>query len=290
MELFVPSKLFFDPSRFLLAWKGERPVGFVHLSPVPDDRIDEARTGELSIAAMCVTPDDEEQDIAARLFQAAREVCLQQNCQRCVFRPALPLCSFYLGLGPADSLAGTLSSEERVCHWLAAAGYKPAIPTTFWELDLINFRVPGDRIQMLVRRRSVVDRQIQEPILPWWQSCVLGHAETTAFHLSDRIEKRTLQEVILWSLAPSLSESPQNVVWLWPPNMDYSPVDVPVEIAPVDRLLFLLAESLRELQLEQVDTIRTVTHSEATQMHQVLHRLGFRATESGMVFESVIGN
>jgi GNAT superfamily N-acetyltransferase len=288
MELFVPSKLFFDARLLLLAKIDDRPVGFIHLCPIPNAQFLDAKLGELAIAALCVVPSENEQEIAAKLFQAAKEVCISRDCRRCVFRPALPQCSFYVGLGPADSLAGTLSSEERVCRWLAAAGFKPALPTTLWEIDLLNFRVPGDRIQMLVRRRSLVDRQIQEPDLPWWQSCVLGHTETVAFHLTDRIEKRTLQELILWSLAPSLSGTAQRVVWLWPPSMDYSPIDAPVEISPVDRLLFLLAESLRELQTEQVDTLRTVTHSEATQIHQVLHRLGFQAVESGMVFENLI--
>jgi hypothetical protein len=288
MELFVPSKLFFDRDLFLIAWSEERPMGFIHLSPLPDDQLDDFRPDHVAIAAICVAPDALEDQIAEKLFAATEAHCSQNRWNRCTFRPALPLCSFYIGMGPADSLAGTLSSEEKVCRWLSAAGYKPAVPTTLWELDLMNFRVPADRIQMLVRRRSVVDRQIQEPALPWWQSCVLGHAETMAFHLTDRIERKTLQEVIMWSLSQSLTGDARRVVWLWPPNMDYSPEDAPVEIAPTDRLLFLLAESLRELQAEQVDALRAVTHSEANQMHQVLHRLGFKAIESGMVFEKAV--
>jgi hypothetical protein len=60
-----------------------------------------------------------------------------------------------------------------------------------------------------------------------------------------------------------------------------------VEIAPSDRLLFLLAESLRDLQSEQVDTVRAITHAESNDLHRVLNRLGFKASESGVVFERI---
>ncbi|MFO0941124.1 MAG: hypothetical protein U0930_10180 [Pirellulales bacterium] len=141
---------------------------------------------------------------------------------------------------------------------------------------------------MLVRRRSFVERQLQEPLLPWWQSCVLGHAEVTAFNLTDRVDMRTLQEIVMWSIAPALRPHPESVMWLWPPSMEYSPEDAPVEIAPSDRLLFLLSESLRELQSDQIDTVRAITHAESNELHRVLNRLGFKAAESGVVFEREI--
>jgi len=285
MEFFVQSKVYFDASHLLMARMDNQPVGFIHLCSIPRGTQDEVLSEKMGVAAMCVKPGEFQDAVAAGLLDAASKLATACGALRLTFRPALPLCSFYLGLGPADSLAGTLSSEDRICTWITSAGYKPAVPTTVWDLQLEDFRVPGDRIQILVRRRSIVDRQLQEPLMPWWQSCVLGHAEVSAFHLFDRIEKRALQEIILWSLAPGFTGGPEKVVWLWPPRMDYSPADVPVEIAPVDRLVFLLAEALRHLQTEHVDTIRTITNAEATQMHQVLQRLGFRAVESGMVFD-----
>jgi hypothetical protein len=168
---------------------------------------------------------------------------------------------------------------------LNEAGYRPASPTTLWELNLLDFQVPADRIQMLVRRRSFVQRLVQEPTLPWWQSCILGHAEVTAFHLTDRTAMRMLQEIIMWGIGPALRTQQESAIWLWPPAMEYSPEDSPVEIAPSDRLLFLLAEALRELQAEQIDVARIVTHAESNELHRVLTRLGFKAIESGMVFE-----
>jgi GNAT superfamily N-acetyltransferase len=287
MELFVQAKTFFDQQQILLALRDDRPVGFIHLGPISNKSLDQAEQGQLSIAALCVHPDEEESAIAALLLEATEKQCRELGIERCFFRTALPFTSFYVGVGPGDSLAGVLAAEVKLCHWLSEAGYKPALPTTLWELNLLEFQAPADRIQMLVRRRSYVQRLIQEPMLPWWQSCVLGHAEVTAFHLTDRTATRTLQEVIMWSISPSLRTHPEAVVWLWPPTMEYSPEDAPVEIAPSDRLLFLLAESLRELQSEQIDAVRTVTHAESNEFHRVLTRLGFRAMESGMVFERV---
>lgn len=285
MELFVQSKVYFEAGHLMVARLADEPVGFIHLCSIPNESQESLLTDRMGIAALCVKPGELQDTIAARLLETANGCCHQAGVARLAFRPALPMCNFYVGLGPAGCMAGVLSVENRICRWLNAAGYKPAVPTTVWDLPLDKFRVPGDRIQILVRRRSAVDRQLQEPTLPWWQACVLGHAETTAFHLFDRVEKRVLQEIVLWSLAPSLTDRGENIAWMWPPKLEYSAEDAPVEIAPVDRLVFLLAEALRDLQQEHVEAIRTVTHSEANQMHLGLQRLGFSATESGMVFE-----
>ncbi len=287
MELFVQAKPYFDQAHLMIAVRDERPVGFIQICAIPDGAIENVAPSRFGIAALCTLSDEDEAEIAAMLLASAEAYCVAQGADRCWFRPALPYCSYLVGIGPADSLAGVLSTEAKLCNWLCQAGYKPAIPTTVWELDLLNFQAPADRIQMLVRRRSFVERQLQEPMLPWWQSCVLGHAEVTAFHLTDRVAMRTLQEVVMWSIAPSLRHHPESVMWLWPPSMEYSPEDAPVEIAPSDRLLFLLAESLRALQSEQVDTVRAITHAESNDLHRVLNRLGFKAAESGVVFERI---
>lgn len=290
LELFVQAKPFFEQHQLLIAWMDERPVGFTQLSPIPTADLQQADETKLGVTALCVEPSDLESEVALGMLDAVEQYCLNHKISSCLFRPALPYCSYLVGLGPADSLAGVLSTEVKLCHWLNQSGFKPAIPTTVWELDLLNFQAPADRIQMLVRRRSFVERQLQEPVLPWWQSCVLGHCEVTAFHLTDRVEMRSLQEVIIWGIGPSLRHHPESVMWIWPPSMEYSPEDSPVEIAPSDRLLFLLAESLRELQSEQVDTIRAITHAESNEFHRVLNRLGFKASESGVVFERQIGD
>jgi hypothetical protein len=277
--------MFFEGEQIIIALDEDRPVGFVHLGPIPDPSFQHAVEYQANIAALCVHPDTNESVVAASLFAAVEQRCRAENIQRCFFRSALPYSSFYVGIGPGESLAGVLSFESKLCQWLNEAGFRPALPTTLWELNLLDFQVPADRIQMLVRRRSFVQRLIQEPTLPWWQSCVLGHAEVTSFHLTDRTAMRTLQEIIMWGIGPALRTQQEAAMWLWPPAMDYSPEDSPVEIAPSDRLLFLLAEALRELQTEQIDVARIVTHAESNELHRVLTRLGFKAIESGMVFE-----
>ncbi len=286
MEAFLQSKVYFDPSKLLIARRGDQPVGLVHVCSIPTESLDGPSLNALGIVALCVVPDSEEDAIAASLLKSARSICSAAGIPICTFRPALPYCSFYVGLGPGDSLAGVVSGEQRLCKWLGTAGFKPSIPTTIWELNVANFRVPADRVQMLVRRRSSTERLVQEPQLPWWQACVLGHAEVLAFHLTDQVKGQILQELVLWSLEPELRLQNERIVWIWPPSMEYSPQDSPVEIAPADRLLFLLGESIRELQREQVDLVRTVTRAEANEMHRVLNRLGFKAVDSGIVFQS----
>lgn len=290
MELYVQAKTYFDPKRLLIAWRDQDPVGLIHLAAMPQVGLQEVDDHQLAVAALCVVPDQQSCQIAQLLLSAADSVAAGAGFERIAFRPALPYCSFYLGLGTADSLAGTLSHEQQVCQWLSASGYQPQLPTTLWELDLKNFRAPSDRNQMIVRRKTFVERQLQEPELPWWQACVLGHTEVQAFHLTDRTEKRELQEIVLWSIAAALTNRPEQVAWLWPPLLEDTEPSGKAEVSPSEQLLFLLAEAFRQLQSEQVDTLRAVTPAETHRLVSIFSRLGLRSVGSGMVYEKSLSN
>ncbi len=284
MELYVQAKTYFDPSHLLIAWRDREPIGLIHLTAIPQVSLQAADDQQLGVAAMCVVPDAQSCLIAQQLLNAAEAMATRAGFERIVFRPALPYCSFYLGLGIADSLAGTMSHEQQVCQWLSAAGFQSQLPTTLWELELPTFRAPSDRTQMVVRRKTFVERQLQEPELPWWQACVLGHTEVQAFHLTDRIEKRELQEAIVWSIASALTNQAEQVAWLWPPSLDESSPTSKAEATPADQLLFLLAETFRQLIAEQIDVVRTVTPSESQKLASIYSRLGFKSVGSGMVY------
>lgn len=278
LELTSLGKPYFEQSQLLVAVDEQRCIqGMVHLGPIANQDHSDTSFDAVGIFALCVRPGSHEDSIASSLLAACLEFGREQGATSCLFKPMVPDSAFYLGFGPADSLAGVISEDTRTCSWLSAAGFQPHTPSCSWELDLVRFQAPVDRAQIGVRRSSQVNRQVDEPALPWWQACVLGHTEPTAFQLSHRVEKRVVCEVLFWAVAPELQTSPESIMWLWPPELNGEPDGA-------DQLLFLLAESLRQFQSERVDTVRTVTQADETNETSILRRLGFQPNHSGMVF------
>lgn len=279
LELSCLSKPYFNESELLVAERDDVVLGMTHIAPCSNADLSDAEPDSASVAALCVVPCESEFDIAAALLACVDDACQQRGATRCAFRPMLPNISFYLGSGVAGSMIGATAREQRTCQWLKACGYTPTIPTNAWELDLAGFHPPVDRIQMQVRRSAQVNREVDEPLLPWWQACVLGHTEPSAFQLTHRIEKRVLHEVLFWSVAGELANGPESAVWLWPPRLDESQPE------NFDTLLFLLAESLREFRDERLDTAYAFSAAHDTRLNELYRRLGFSASTNGVIFE-----
>ncbi len=278
LELACLSKPYFNAEELLIAEHDAQIVGFLHLGPVASDDLTGARSDAWAISALCVVPCDGEDAVARALLTHAEKLLNDKHIRVCCFKPLLPGCPFYQGFGPADSMIGATTSERRGCSWVTAAGFTPELPTTQWELDLSRFQPPVDRQQIQIRRSSQVQREADEPVLPWWQACLLGHTEPVQFSLLDRQQGQLICDVLFWTVAVELQTSAETIAWLWRPSISTA------ELA-TEQMLFLLGESCRQLHAERLDLIRTVTVANDTQSSGLLRRLGFVAEQSGVVFE-----
>ncbi|HBE68496.1 MAG TPA: hypothetical protein DDW52_10150, partial [Planctomycetaceae bacterium] len=148
-----------------------------------------------------------------------------------------------------------------------------------WELELTSLEMPMSRQLLQLRRSCTVNREVDEPLLPWLQACMLGHTEPTCFQLISRSEKRVAEESLFWTVGNELQTSPDACVWLWPPIL--AEIDTPQFVGQ----LFLLAESLREFQEERFDSAVAYSAAHDTRHNELFRRLGFNSTESGVVFE-----
>lgn len=278
-ELFSLAKPYFEPENLLIAEdQTGRIQGFLHFGPISNDDLSNTAMDEIAVFALCVRPDPDEDRVAKELLQRVCETARKLGSRICTFRPMLPNAAFYLSLGPADCMAGVISQEVRLCKWLSQCEFSPQTPTCLWELELMAFQAPIDRIQIQIRRAATVHQQLDEPELPWWLACALGHTEPTKFQLTHRQEKRTLCEALFWTLSPELQSSPAQIVWLWPPNQCTSPPEQ-------DYQVFLLSEALRQYQEERVDYVRTAALADDSMLTALFRRLGFRVIHNGMVFQ-----
>ena len=300
LELCSLAKPFFCEADLLVAEQEGSVVGWIHLAGLPNEDLSDLEPGAGAIAALCVVPGGDEDQTAAELLKAADQIFAERQILQYAFRPILPKSAFYLGCGPAGSMIGLTSTEVRIRRWLMQSNFKARCPTNVWELDLGAFQPPIDRQQIQIRRSAQVNRGVDEPYLPWWQACLLGHTEPNAFQLTHRIEKRVLHEILFWTVASELQTTPGSVAWMWPVSLPpssepSSSVPTPASrgtlAAPssgdleADRLVFLVGESLREFQNDRLDSVRTVSAANDLKMSGLLRRLGFTSIESGVEFE-----
>jgi hypothetical protein len=280
-ELMVLAKPYFNQQDLLVACDAQQVRGFIHLAvPANGDQSDDEPSRAI-ISALCVTPSDDDCTqamIAERLIEAAENRLRAKQVSSCTFRPMLPDCPFYLGLGYGDSMMGVTTAEQRIHDWLLAAGFAALQATSMWQVDLSKFQAPVDRLQIQVRRTAHVDRILDEPQLPWRQACMLGHAEPMGFQLTLRAEARVVEQLLMWTIAPEITASQDSVAWLWPIQIGSRP-------QASDQLIFLMAEALRQLADERVDIVRTTTDSSNTSVNGVLSRLGFKNHLNGVVLE-----
>lgn len=278
LELFALAKPYFDETKLLVAERENEIVGFLHSGPLSSPDLTDARWDSRSIAALCVKQDEDEDRVAALLLATFLQNSASEGVTECVFKPTLPDCAFYLGLGPADSMIGATSTDARVCRWLQAAKFEPSMPTCLWELDLQQFTAPVDRLQIQIRRSAQVNRELDEPVLPWWQAAILGHTEPSSFLLTHRTERRVIGELLCWSISTELTQQHDSVIWLWPLSHDASGLNR-------DQHVFLITEALREFQSEHIDLVRTVSRADESESTEILRRLGFASLQNGLIFK-----
>ncbi len=277
-ELAVLAKPYFDADQLLVAEVDEEVRGFVHY--FASDTAGGPRTAErLSIlSALCVVPSDDEAAYAEILLDESERRQIECGALGGITKPIPPDSPFYLGLGFGDSMTGITTRDQRAYGWLVKAGYQPKAATSGWELNMEAFQAPVDRLQIQIRRAAHVDRLLEEPQLPWWHACILGHTEPTGFQLTLRSEGRVAQYLLVWSVSHELASTPESIVWMWP-------IEVTKNQQSTDQLIFLIAEALRQLAEERVETVRTVSNSANTLVASTLSRLGFRNSNSGVVLE-----
>ena len=134
-----------------------------------------------------------------------------------------------------------------------------------------------DRLQIGIRRTCTVGRLLDEDSHQWWLSSVLGHCEQVRFNLVLRSPPKVESEIMFWFPDPTISNIDSSVVRLWLPA-------VPEGEEARERFIYLMAESLRQLQQERKHVVRTFASADQQPTITLLQRLGFRSVEHGMVF------
>ena len=190
---------------------------------------------------------------------------------------------FYQGIADGDNLMGVVASDTKSQKWLHEAGFVPNRPTECWELDLASFRPPMDRMQIQTRRTCTIGRMLDEDYEHWWTSTVLGHCEQTRFHLMLKSPPSLGGVLMCWYPDPSLVGLDSSLVRMILP-------EVPAGEESREQFLYLVAESMRQLQHDKKRTVRSVASADQQRTITLLQRLGFRSVDHGLIFEKQLAS
>jgi GNAT superfamily N-acetyltransferase len=252
--------------------------GLIHFGVALAEGGNEVSTECGMIHCLCIVPHEKEQEIARHLLQQAIEGLKGRGLSRCLAVGSPTGSTFYLGVAEGDNLIGVPSGDHRAQQWLQDGGFRQHAPTECWAMSLDTFRPPMDRTQISIRRNCTISRILDDYPSNWWLSNMLGHCEQTRFHLRSRGPDQIEMEIMLWAPDTSIRGVDSSIVRFQLPS-------IPNDDENRERLVYLIAESLRQLQSERKRRIHVVTLSDDLAASRVLQRLGFRSAMHGMVFE-----
>ena len=274
----ILSKPYFDRDSLLVSVdEHNKPVGFAHFGFAGNLQGTRMSDSLAILHKICVAPSKDEDAIAQSLIQSSLEKLKEHGATNCTALGNSERNAFYLGVGDGDNLMGVVARDVRTQRWLAQSGFVSIRPTECWELDLSSFRPPMDRMQISIRRTCTVGRLLDEDSNQWWLSSVLGHCEQIRFNLVLRSPPKVESEIMFWYPDPTISGVDSSVVRLWLPI-------VPQAEEARERFIYLMAESLRQLQQERKLAVRTFASADLQPTITLLQRLGFRSVEHGLVF------
>ncbi len=307
-ESCVLSKPFFVPNDLLIIEDDERPIGFAHVAFGANAAHDAPDPRAGILAAFYIAPNANEEIAADLLLTEAMKRFEAVGCPSVISIGAEWRNAFYIGIAPGDALMGVPARDSRLQHWLVAGGFQPIRPTEVWELELDSFRAPMDRGQIAVKRTASVGKVLDDADSNWWHAVTMGHTEQISFQLFSRMQSNCIEEASLWYTDPAISGLRSHIarLWLMPLSaviqQEMGDSGSMVSQAPPmsreqqsrerteanDRRVYLLSETMRQLQLERFTTVRTVASADQQQSISVLQRLGFRSVEPGLIFERTI--
>ncbi len=276
-EQLVLGRTYFDYEGLVLAWDGDRPVGFAHAGFGPSEQEHQIST-ELGVTCVVIVrPDCPEAEVAAGLLQRCEDYLRGRNAKVLYGGGIRPLNQFYVGLYGGSELPGVLDSDTVAVELFRSHGYKEIDRTLIFRGDLRRFHMPMNRQQMQIRRRMRVQVTIDPPIRGWWEASTTGDFDLTRFELVPRTGGPVVAHATVRSMEPIGLTHPGRAVGL---------IELHTE-EPYRRqgmTTFLLTETFNHLSRQNVATVEVQTMQYNTAGVGLYHKLGFEEIDQGIVF------
>jgi len=277
-EQWVFGKLYFDRQGLILAWDGDRPVGFAHAGFGPDED-ENCLSRDLGVTCVIlVCPEvSTRAEVAAELLRRSEEYLLRGGAKVLYGGGIRPLNPFYLGLYGGSELPGILQSDTVAQDAFRTHGYREIDQTQILQRELSDFQMPIGREVMQVRRQMTVQASVDSPVRTWWEACTIGDFDLTRFELMARGGGRTLARATFRNMDASGGDAFVRQAGL---------IDLEVDSASRRQGMatFLLSEAFTGFVRQGITLVQVQTMAHNTAALGLYRKLGFQQIDQGSVF------
>lgn len=192
LELFTFSQPFFDRHGLIVAFDGDRLVGFVHAGFAPTKAQDGLNRTDGIISALMVHPGFRRRGIATKLLTRAEAYLRGQGSQTVEAGGGLDRNGFYVGIYGGLQPSGFSEGAAAWDPFFASCGYSAATQTLVLRRDLVKSRDPVTA--RLIRNRRLLNMVITDRPTgqPWWWFIRYGHLDSLRFELQDKTDNSTV--------------------------------------------------------------------------------------------------
>lgn len=279
LEQFVLGKLYFDYEGLVLAFEGDRPVGFAHAGFGPAPQLDRIATEKGVTCVVMVRPECLQDEVASGLLEHCESYLQSKGATELYGGGTSPLNPFYTGLYGGSELPGVLDCDGTAQRLFSSHGYREIDHTFLLRLDLDRFHPPVDRRLVQFRRRLSVEEKVDPPSRSWWEACTVGDFDLTRFDVSQRGRGPVLASATFRGMEPT-STSGRAVGLL----------DVQVDPSRRRQGLgtFLLGESFRQLTRQGIAIIEAQSAERNPAATGLFGKLGLEEVQRGTVFRKEV--
>ncbi len=277
LEQIVFAKLYFDYDALFVAWEDGRPVGFAHAGFGPDESESELSTEMGVTSLVMVRPDCSELEVASGLLGRCEDYLRRSGTKVLYGGGIRPLNPFYIGLYGGSELPGVLDSDTIARQLYPANGYQEIDRTIILRRELSGFEAPIDRNQMQIRRRMIVEVEVDPRPRTWWEACTTGDFDITRFELLTRSGGPAVARATFRSMASSgtyTAGGGTGLIDLW----------VDQSLRRRGLAVFVLSEACRQFIRDGVSYVEAQVMIHNVAALGVYRKLGFQQIGQGSVF------
>ncbi|VTS03834.1 GNAT family N-acetyltransferase [Tuwongella immobilis] len=278
VERWIASRPFFDPSAFVLAFDGDRPVGFVLSGPGSnaDASAEDRQIGVTCLLAVIV--DYRRKGIGSELLLRSQNYLRRNGATTLLAGAMKPHNPYTFGIYGGSDSPGFLTSDQDAAPFLEYHGYQGAGTTLVFQR-----RIEGP-LNIADARFGVLRRKYDLQIVPksvlgsWWQEVQFGTMEPVEFRLDDKLTGQPMAAITVWEM--------EGYSWRWnTPAAGILDLYVDPEARRAGLGKFLVSQLLKYLQ-EQFFGIVEVQITERNQPAIALFRsVGFEPVDAGRTYK-----
>jgi ribosomal protein S18 acetylase RimI-like enzyme len=277
LEHFVFAKPYFDPAGLILAFDGEKPVGFAHAGFGPNADCSRLCHDKGVLCLVGVVPSHRRRGIGSELLRRCEDYLRRRGAAELFAGSMARLNPFYIGLYGGSDAPGVLLSDVGAEPFLARHGYRAHESRFVFHCRLSHaYNVVDARFANLRNRFDIRAQACGRPAT-WWQAAVLGPLELLEFSAEDKTTHDVVGSVAVWEMEGFSHRWNESALGL---------VDVKVreDTRRQGIAKYLLSQALRYLR-DQYFTLAELQVCEGNEAgRRLCQSLGFKQVDTGRLY------